>query len=128
MRGCWRCCDEEPRRQVSSLRFGLRRRKLGTDTARPAASRATASGADACAERGKTAATASCDGPRTPARRKAIYGLGAMAAALLLQSEAGLTPAQTRARLQGAARDLGKAGPDEVFGHGLVQPAGGCIP
>ena len=49
-------------------------------------------------------------------------------AALLLQSEAGLTPAQTRARLQGAARDLGKAGPDEVFGHGLVQPAGGCIP
>ena len=71
---------------------------------------------------------ASISGARTKTGTSFAAPFVTAAAALLLQSEAGLTPAQTRARLQGAARDLGKAGPDEVFGHGLVQPAGGCIP
>ena len=71
---------------------------------------------------------ASISGARTKTGTSFAAPFVTAAAALLLQSETGLTPAQTRARLQGAARDLGKAGPDEVFGHGLVQPAGGCIP
>lgn len=45
------------------------------------------------------------------------------AAALLLQAEPGLTAAEVKARLQEGARDLGKAGRDEVYGYGLIQPA-----
>ena len=48
------------------------------------------------------------------------------AVALMLQKEPGLTPAQVRARLQAATRDLGPKGPDEVFGHGLVLPPDPC--
>lgn len=48
------------------------------------------------------------------------------AAALLLQAEPDLTPAEIRARLRNGARDLGKQGLDEVFGHGLVMPPPSC--
>lgn len=48
------------------------------------------------------------------------------AVALMLQKEPGLTPAQVRARLQAATRDLGRAGHDEVFGHGLILPPDPC--
>lgn len=48
------------------------------------------------------------------------------AAALLLQAEPGLSPAQVRNRLRRDARDLGPSGVDEIFGHGLVTPPQGC--
>ena len=48
------------------------------------------------------------------------------AIALMLQENPDMTPAQIRARLQGSARDLGQAGPDEVFGHGLLLPVNPC--
>ncbi|RCW87140.1 S8 family serine peptidase [Paracoccus lutimaris] len=48
------------------------------------------------------------------------------AVALMLQKEPGLTPAQVRARLQASTRDLGPAGHDEVFGHGLILPVNPC--
>ena len=44
----------------------------------------------------------------------------------MLQKEPGLTPAQVRTRLQTATRDLGRAGHDEVFGHGLILPPDPC--
>ncbi|MDQ7775893.1 S8 family serine peptidase [Paracoccus aminovorans] len=69
---------------------------------------------------------ASISGARTKTGTSFAAPFVTAAAALLLQSEAGLTPAQARARLQERARDLGRPGPDEVFGHGLVQPASGC--
>lgn len=48
------------------------------------------------------------------------------AAALILQQEPGLRPAQLRDRLRADARDLGDAGPDAVFGHGLLAPGLTC--
>lgn len=50
------------------------------------------------------------------------------AAALLLQGNPALTPAEVADRLKRGARDLGAPGPDPVFGHGLVQLAGLCPP
>lgn len=69
---------------------------------------------------------ASISGARTRTGTSFAAPFVTAAAALLLQSEPGLAPAQARARLQQAARDLGSPGPDAVFGHGLVQPAGAC--
>lgn len=71
---------------------------------------------------------ASISGARTRTGTSFAAPFVTAAAALLLQSEPGLPPPETRARLQKAARDLGRLGPDEVFGHGLVQPAGACGP
>lgn len=48
------------------------------------------------------------------------------AAALLLQAEPGLSVAEIRSRMENSAEDLGMAGPDEVFGHGLIQPPDPC--
>lgn len=69
---------------------------------------------------------ASISGARTKTGTSFAAPFVTAAAALLLQSDAGLTPAQLRDRLQQGARDLGRAGPDEVFGHGLVMPAATC--
>jgi subtilisin family serine protease len=48
------------------------------------------------------------------------------AAALLLQEDPTLTPAEVAARLTALARDLGDAGYDPVFGHGLLSVEGAC--
>lgn len=50
----------------------------------------------------------------------AAYASGA--AALLLQSRPGLTPASVRDLLTETAHDLGKPGPDPEFGAGLIDP------
>ncbi|MFG6083290.1 S8 family serine peptidase [Paracoccus litorisediminis] len=69
---------------------------------------------------------ASISGARTKTGTSFAAPFVTAAAALLLQSEPQLTAAQVRVRLQQGARDLGKAGPDDVFGHGLVRPAPAC--
>lgn len=69
---------------------------------------------------------ASVSGARTKTGTSFAAPFVTAAAALLLQSEPDLPPPEARARLQKAARDLGRPGPDEVFGHGLVQPAAAC--
>lgn len=48
------------------------------------------------------------------------------AAALVLASDAELSPAEVAARLQAEARDLGRAGRDPVFGAGLLDMSGFC--
>jgi subtilisin family serine protease len=45
-------------------------------------------------------------------------------AALLFSAYPGASPAQVRNALQTSARDLGEAGPDYRYGHGLVQALG----
>lgn len=50
------------------------------------------------------------------------------AAAALRASDPALTREEVAAALTGAARDLGEAGYDEVYGHGLVQAARLCRP
>lgn len=42
-------------------------------------------------------------------------------AALVLQSDPGLTPLQVNERLRSTTLDLGPVGPDTIFGYGLVQ-------
>lgn len=69
---------------------------------------------------------ASISGARTKTGTSYAAPFVTAAAALLLQQEPGLTIAQLRERLRQSARDLGEAGPDEVFGHGLVRPANPC--
>ncbi|WJS86606.1 S8 family serine peptidase [Paracoccus sp. TOH] len=69
---------------------------------------------------------ASISGARTKTGTSFAAPFVTAAAALLLQAEPELTPAEVRRRLQSSARDLGKAGPDEVFGHGLVRPDDPC--
>ncbi len=49
------------------------------------------------------------------------------AAALLLAAEPDLTAEDVRHRLKSAARDLGDAGEDPVFGAGLLQASGFCV-
>ncbi|MDO5606093.1 MAG: S8 family serine peptidase [Paracoccus sp. (in: a-proteobacteria)] len=51
----------------------------------------------------------------------------ASAAALILQAEPGLAPADLRARLIADAEDLGTSGRDDIFGHGLLRPAAPCM-
>ncbi len=70
---------------------------------------------------------ASIRGARTKTGTSFATPFVTAAAALLMQKEPGLTPAEVRARLQSSARDLGKAGHDEVFGHGLVSPLDPCL-
>jgi minor extracellular protease Epr len=48
------------------------------------------------------------------------------AAALLLEAEPELTSAEVAARLRAQARDLGAEGPDELFGHGLLDIGALC--
>ena len=43
--------------------------------------------------------------------------------ALGLEAEPGATPAQIKAALQTSARDAGRAGPDDEWGHGLLDAA-----
>lgn len=50
------------------------------------------------------------------------------AAALILAREGSATGRDVRARLFASARDLGAAGPDPVFGHGLLSASGLCLP
>ncbi len=69
---------------------------------------------------------ASISGARTKTGTSYATPFVTAAAALILQARPGLTPAEVRAQLQETARDLGKAGPDEIFGHGLVQPVAEC--
>ncbi|MDT1062236.1 S8 family serine peptidase [Paracoccus sp. CPCC 101403] len=69
---------------------------------------------------------ASISGARTKTGTSFAAPFVTAAAALLLQAEPQLTASQVRARLQLGARDLGKAGLDEVFGHGLVRPIPAC--
>jgi len=66
---------------------------------------------------------ASISGARTKTGTSFAAPFVTAAAALILQSEPGLAAAEVRSRLQQDARDLGKAGQDEIFGHGLIQPA-----
>ncbi len=49
------------------------------------------------------------------------------AAALLLQKDPDLTPAEIRRTLESGATDLGRHGPDAVFGHGLITPPDPCL-
>jgi type VII secretion-associated serine protease mycosin len=49
------------------------------------------------------------------------------AAALVVSTNPKLTPAQVAATLESTARDLGPAGPDGAFGHGLVNPLAAVI-
>ncbi|MEF9603296.1 S8 family serine peptidase, partial [Paracoccus sp. PXZ] len=69
---------------------------------------------------------ASIRGARTKTGTSFATPFVTAAAALLMQREPGLTPAEVRARLLSSARDLGKAGHDEVFGHGLLSPPDPC--
>ncbi|MFO7602842.1 MAG: S8 family serine peptidase [Gammaproteobacteria bacterium] len=50
------------------------------------------------------------------------------ALAVLRQRHGGRSNAQLLTQLQRQARDLGAAGPDPVFGHGLLQLPGACGP
>lgn len=43
-------------------------------------------------------------------------------AALIMSQTRGITPAQVEARIRSTARDIGAAGRDNDFGHGLIQP------
>ena len=52
------------------------------------------------------------------------YAVPFVAAALALERARGAGPAQARARLLEAARDLGPPGPDPRFGHGLLRHPG----
>ena len=47
-------------------------------------------------------------------------------AALILQENPALTPAEVAGLLAASARDLGEPGRDEVYGDGLVSAAGSC--
>jgi type VII secretion-associated serine protease mycosin len=49
------------------------------------------------------------------------------AAALVIATNPALKPAQVAATLESTARDLGPAGPDGAFGHGLVNPLAAVI-
>jgi type VII secretion-associated serine protease mycosin len=49
------------------------------------------------------------------------------AAALVVATNPALKPAQVAATLEDTARDLGPAGPDGAFGHGLVNPLAAVI-
>lgn len=69
---------------------------------------------------------ASIEGARTKTGTSFAAPFVTAAAALLLQAEPGLTPQQVRNRLRDSARDLGRKGTDEVFGHGLVTPPKIC--
>lgn len=70
---------------------------------------------------------ASISGGRTKTGTSFAAPFVTAAAALLLASDPDMSPADLRERLQRDARDLGKAGPDEVFGHGLVTPVPACV-
>lgn len=79
---------------------------------------------------------ASVSGARTKTGTSFAAPFVTAAAALLLQSEPSLTPAEIRTILRDSARDLGNRGPDDIFGHGLViapdpcavtSPEGGAI-
>ncbi|MBK44773.1 MAG: protease [Roseovarius sp.] len=48
------------------------------------------------------------------------------AVALWLQHDPMLTPGEIRARLTASARDLGPDGPDETYGHGVLDLGGIC--
>ncbi|WP_245727173.1 S8 family serine peptidase [Paracoccus isoporae] len=48
------------------------------------------------------------------------------AAALLMQARPELSAGEIREIIQGSAEDLGEAGRDDVFGHGLLQPSHPC--
>ncbi|MEX0348113.1 MAG: S8 family serine peptidase [Paracoccaceae bacterium] len=48
------------------------------------------------------------------------------AVAIMLSNDPTLTPEQVRARLIGAAQDLGAPGFDEIFGHGLLNTRSLC--
>ena len=48
------------------------------------------------------------------------------AAALLLQKNPQMTPSEVRRALENGATDLGRQGPDAVFGHGLIAPPNPC--
>lgn len=69
---------------------------------------------------------ASVSGARTKTGTSFAAPFVSAAAALILQHEPGLSPAEVRRRLNGSARDLGSAGRDEIFGHGLVIPPNPC--
>ena len=71
-----------------------------------------------------TAASISGARPRTGTSFAAPFVTAA--AALMVQAEPELTPAQLRERLRLSTRDLGAEGPDAVFGHGLLVPPQGC--
>ncbi|MDO5646607.1 S8 family serine peptidase [Paracoccus sp. (in: a-proteobacteria)] len=69
---------------------------------------------------------ASVSGARTKTGTSFAAPFVTAAAAMLLQNEPGLNAAELRDRLRGSARDLGAAGHDDVFGHGLLTPPTGC--
>jgi subtilisin family serine protease len=70
---------------------------------------------------------ASISGARTKTGTSFAAPFVTAAAALLLQADPDLTADEIRVLLQNGARDLGKTGRDEIFGHGLVSPRKACI-
>lgn len=69
---------------------------------------------------------ASIRGARTKTGTSYAAPFVSAAAALLLQSEPGLTNEQIRSRLLADARDLGPQGRDNIFGEGLVTAQTAC--
>ncbi|MCX7644393.1 MAG: S8 family serine peptidase [Rhodobacteraceae bacterium] len=73
-----------------------------------------------------TAASVSGARPKTGTSFAAPFVTAAAAA--LRAAEPALTREQVAAALTGAARDVGPPGPDEIYGHGLVQATRACRP
>jgi minor extracellular protease Epr len=71
-----------------------------------------------------TAASVSGEKPKTGTSFAAPFVTAA--AAIILEAEPTLTPAEVDARLKASARDLGDAGSDAVFGAGLIQMPTPC--
>ncbi|MCU0902540.1 MAG: S8 family serine peptidase [Tabrizicola sp.] len=71
-----------------------------------------------------TAASVSGEKPKTGTSFAAPFVTAA--AAIILEAEPTLIPAEVEARLKAGARDLGDAGSDAVFGAGLIQMPAPC--
>ena len=69
---------------------------------------------------------ASISGARTKTGTSYAAPFVTASAALLLQQDASLTPAEVRQRLSANARDLGDAGRDVIYGQGLISAPQGC--
>lgn len=69
---------------------------------------------------------ASVSGARTKTGTSYAVPFVTAAAALWLQQQPTLSPDELRARMTGAARDLGPSGRDATFGNGLLSPPPPC--
>lgn len=69
---------------------------------------------------------ASIEGARPKTGTSFAVPFVSAASALILHEAPGLAPDEVTERLTAAATDLGEAGPDEIFGAGLLSLAGAC--